>query len=247
MLSRNQIKFIQSLKIKKYRQKRGVFIAEGIKIVAEILQSKLKVQHLYAVASKTEKQPQLHQLLQNKAAMFIKKRQMDVISLLKTPSPVLAIVQIPDYDPKVAQTDNYWLVLDAIRDPGNLGTLLRIADWFGLAGVLCSPDCVDVYNPKVIQAGMGAVVRVPIKYLNLKQLFENNPQLPVYGAVLNGTNLFETAFSGKGFLLIGNEAHGIQPDLLPHITHAISIRGGGGAESLNAAVAAGIVCAVATR
>jgi TrmH family RNA methyltransferase len=140
------------------------------------------------------------------------------------------------------------LVLDGIRDPGNLGTILRTADWFGYRNVICSPDCVELYNPKVVQATMGSLTRVKVGYQDLISLLNKNKNVPVYGALLEGANLYKSSLQSKGYLMIGNESHGISPTLKPFITHPVSIPSSPAspnekAESLNASVAAAIFCA----
>ena len=170
------------------------------------------------------------------------------ISSLSTPNSVLAIAQWPDEwpDSRLLQSD-ICLYLDGIQDPGNLGTILRIADWFGFPAVFCSPDCVDVFSPKVVQATMGAIFRVATREIPLTELLAPlSPAPPVMGAVLGGADIFQSALPRNGLLVIGNEGRGIGPATEQLLTHRLTIprHPGGGAESLNAAVATGILAAV---
>jgi len=163
---------------------------------------------------------------------------------LVTPSPVLLIGKIPELTiPEETIATQISLALDGISDPGNLGTIIRIADWFAIETIFCSEDCADAYNPKTVQASMGSLARVKVMEVNLKTLFAQYANAPVYGTFPVGENIFEMNPLRSGFLLIGSEAHGIRNDLLPLIEKKITIPRIGKAESLNAAVAAGIVCA----
>ncbi|MFM2203210.1 MAG: hypothetical protein RLZZ605_174, partial [Bacteroidota bacterium] len=166
------------------------------------------------------------------------------MSQLQTPNHVLLVVE---YSSKmVIPKETGWIIaLDTIQDPGNMGTILRIADWFGINTIICSPQCVDIYNQKVIQSGMGAHLRVAVEYKELDTFFKTN-QLPVYAALLNGENLFQVKSKQAGIILIGNESKGIAPELLPFASHPITIPRIGGAESLNAGVATGIIAAYLT-
>ncbi len=248
MISKPQMQFIRSLAIKKYRTQAGVFVLEGAKAVAELIDTQHQIQTIYALptwindhAAKLRKY--------NDIVVEISHKELEMMSELSTPNQVLAIVQMPKaHINPILLTQKFVFALDQIQDPGNLGTIIRTADWMGMPYVFCSPDCVDVFNPKTVQATMGSVLRVSVIYTPLNELFIQHPQLPVYGALLNGKNLFETDFTTQnGFLLIGNEAHGISPSLHQHITQAITIPKHGQAESLNAALAASIIAAVAVN
>ena len=163
------------------------------------------------------------------------------MSTLTTPQEVLAIVQIPDAVMHKLPQDAFTLVLDNIQDPGNLGTIVRTADWFGFKQLICSYDTVDVYNPKVVQASMGSLARMQISYVDLPSLLKNC-SLPVYGALLNGVSINETDFPKAGVLILGNEGNGIRDVVQKYIQHAVTIPRYGGAESLNVAISAGIFC-----
>ncbi len=244
MLSINKLKYIQSLHHKKFRQKYDNFIAEGDKIAYEILKSeKLILEGIFATSVWLEKYaPELkkHQAI----IQEISDAELKKISTLTTPNQVLMIVKQPSFEPD-NQLLNKELVLylDGIQDPGNMGTILRIADWFGIKNVFCSDTCVEVFNPKVIQATMGAFLRVNTKEIPLENLI--NETTPIYGALLEGENVFQKTLTTHGVIVIGNEGKGISETLLPLVNQPILIPPHGeGAESLNAAVATGIICAV---
>lgn len=241
------MQYIKSLQLRKFRQKYNNFIAEGDKIVLEIIQQAPDlVEQIYAlpewIQQHTAQVMKLSPLVQEITAVELKK-----ISGLVTPNHVLAIVRQPAFrlDADILQND-LSLYLDSIQDPGNMGTILRIADWFGIPYVICSPNCVEVFSPKVVQASMGAFIRVKKLEMNLLEIKNQFPELPLFGAVLNGMNLFETQLAAKGMIVIGNESKGISKEVEALLTHRIAIptAAGGGAESLNAAVATGIIMAV---
>jgi TrmH family RNA methyltransferase len=234
MLSKNELKYIQSLCQKKQRQEEGLFIAEGAKLVDELLQSHYPIKKIYALQSwaDTHKLPV--------AVTTVTDIELEKISSLQTPNQVLAVVEqkMPSSDPQ--PVNELTLVLDGIQDPGNLGTIIRIADWFGIKQIVASADTVELYNPKVIQSTMGSFTRVQVWYRSLPE-FLATAKIPVYGALLNGKNMHNEPPVTEGLLVIGNEAKGISKELLPFISHPITIPRLGGAESLNAAVAAGII------
>lgn len=249
MLSKNKIKFIQSLRLKKGREAENLFIAEGSKLVTDLLNSNFKIHSVFATGDwlDSQKIPQPTGLETN----FVSADELKKISSLSTPNQVLAIVHIPEFVFHLSELqNNLTLVLDDISDPGNLGTIIRIADWFGISQVLCSNDSVDVFNPKVVQATMGAIIRVKIHYLDLESFFRENAanaQLPVYGTFLEGDNVFETSLNHSGFIIMGNEAHGIAGHLQKYITQKLYIPnyplGQATCESLNVSAATAIVCA----
>ncbi len=234
MLNKNELKYIQSLCQKKQRQAEGLFIAEGTKIVEELDASKFTVHKYFALASWADKYAGNVQLVR------VTEEELRKISQLQTPNQVLALVEqkVPGYPPDLVK--GLSLVLDGIQDPGNLGTIIRIADWFGIHQVIVSPDTVELFNPKVIQSTMGSFLRVEIWCESLLPILEK-VELPVYGALLEGESIHSVQPIQNGILVIGNESKGIRAELFPHITHPITIPRLGGAESLNAAVAAGII------
>ena len=247
MLSRNQIKYLQSLKQKKFRQMYNNFVVEGAKMVTEIIQHpQLEVEGIFALDSWIDENANDLVAYQD-VLTAINAKELERISALKTPNKVLCVCKIPEYALNFSQINNsLTFFLDGIQNPGNLGSILRIADWFGLPYVFCSKDCVEVYNHKVIQASMGAFLRVKTVYLNLGELLEKLPDLPIFAAVLDGKNIFKANLPPSGVILIGNEGSGIRSAILEKATHKITIPKGknGQAESLNAAISAGIICGV---
>lgn len=238
MISKAQIKLLKSLRLKKNREEIHLFIAEGKKIVEELLQSStIEVVHVYAAGNYFGNTPFTH----------VTGEEMKQISSLTTPPSIMALCRIPEEPLTMPRLENELaLVLDNIRDPGNLGSIIRIADWFGIGHIFCTPECVDAYNPKTVQASMGSIARVQVDYTNLRTVLQEcaGKQLPVYGAKLDGTSILKEKLSTHGLLVIGNESNGISPELGKYITHAIKIPSyRGGAESLNAAMATAILCA----
>ena len=220
-----------------------MFIAEGTINVTDFLSGSLEVQEVYA----REEWLQEHkQLLKEIYAKAVTIGELEKISALKNPSEVLAIVEKPEYLlPDITTIDRYVLALDDIKDPGNMGTIIRTADWFGIRDIVCSAETVDAFNPKVVQATMGSLARVRVHYTGLADWFGRKPEdLKIFGAVLDGQDIRKTIKPGKGILLIGSEAHGISRALYPFIDERIYIPAGAGAgaESLNAAVATAIMC-----
>lgn len=241
-VSKNDIKYIQSLANKKFRQEHGVYLAEGTKVINDLLNGYSKyVNAIYALKDWTD-----FELAQKKnvTVSIVEPFEMAKISQLQTPTSVLAVVHMEASDLKNLPGDKWSLVLDGIQDPGNLGSIIRLADWFGIENIICSVDTVDCYNPKVVQAAMGSLWRVKIHYLDLKNVLHSNMHLPIYGTLLNGENLFQTGILKPGIIIIGNEGKGIRSDNLPYISKSITIPKYGQAESLNAAIATGIVLAV---
>lgn len=235
MLSKNELKYIQSLCQKKQRQASGLFIAEGPKIVDELLNSHFTVNKVYATD-----EWDAAKLADPSILTRVSAHELAKISGLQTPQQILAVARQywPDAAPLLNQ--KITLVLDGIQDPGNLGTIIRIADWFGIQEIVCSLDTVDCYNPKVVQATMGSLLRVKIWYEALPAYLAKQ-QMPILGALLSGQSVYATQVDAPSLLVIGNEAKGIREELLPLINQPISIPGKGGAESLNAGVATGIL------
>ena len=250
MLSQNQLKLLRSLSVKKYRQQNGLFLVEGDKMVTELLgQTRIQLQALFALEPWLEKNARLLRQFAGKINL-VTEDELAKISALSTPNQVLALANLPQEAQNLAWvTKDLCFYLDGIQDPGNMGSILRVADWFGLPAVYCSPDCVDVFSPKVVQASMGAIFRVQSWELSLTELLAENPDSPVSGAVLDGENVFEMDLPKTGLLVIGNEGKGITAQTNVLLTHRISIlrHPSGGAESLNAAVAAGILAAAFRR
>ena len=234
-LSKNDVKFIQSLCHKKHRQTEGLFIAEGVKLVEEIIKSHFKVKKIYATDKWAVGKVHLGALLS-----VVSEDDLARISTLQTPNQVLALVEQPIASAALPFSNKLSLVLDGIQDPGNFGTIIRIADWFGVEQIVCSHSTVELYNPKVIQSTMGSFIRVPVSYANLPELLKN-VNVPIYGALLSGDSIYTIIKPAEGILVIGSEGKGIGAELLPLIKHPVTIPRIGGAESLNAAVATGIL------
>lgn len=245
MLSKNKIKLIQSLDLKKFRDEHQLYIAEGNKLVEDLLQARCPIQTIVATNL------WLRDNAIHKEIEIIEATEEDLkkISHLKTAPPVIALVKIPDNQTIAApDKDNLVLVLDAIQDPGNMGTIIRLADWFGIKEIVCSQNTVDCYNPKVVQATMGAIARIKVQYTDIESYTQKakNQHIPVYGTFLEGKNIYTEKLSANGIIVMGNEGKGISAGVEANVTHKILIpdfaKPGGKPESLNVSVAAAIVC-----
>lgn len=237
MISKAQIKFIHSLQLKKNRLETGLFIAEGIKIVQELFHSlTYQIHSIYYTD-----EAMLQKDMKHCPSYHITEKELAQISTLNTPNKVLAVVHMKPNEMPVLQSNERYLALDEIKDPGNLGTIIRSADWFGIQTILCSNTCVEYTNPKVIMSSMGSFMRVNVHYVDLEQLLKANHELNVLGASLNGEDLYRSELPETGILLIGSESHGISDNLLQLVTQKIKIPSFGGAESLNASIANAII------
>lgn len=239
MVSKSTLKYIKSLQLKKNRKAEGLFIVEGAKNVLELLQSDFKITTILATSLFLEKQ---NQLFRQKNIQLLEASEQELASIgtFKTNNAVIAVAAMRTSSP-IAVESNFTIALDSVNDPGNLGTILRIADWYGISNILCSPDCADHYNPKVIAASMGAFTRVNIQYTPLEAIL-SSCKVPVYGAFLEGDNVHQVKFSPYGILLMGSESHGVSASLAAHVTQKVHIPRFGQAESLNVAVATAIIC-----
>ncbi|MGZ8525200.1 MAG: TrmH family RNA methyltransferase [Chitinophagaceae bacterium] len=239
MLNKSQAKYIQSLGHKKVRDEEGVFIAEGPKIVKEILASaRANMLQLYAleewiVAYKND--------CNGIDIIEVNEDDMTKISQLTTPNKVLAVVKKQETKEVFSLKGNVSLVLDTIQDPGNLGTIIRIADWFGIERIICSRECADIYNPKVVQSTMGSIVRVKMLYTDLAPWLQQQKDIIIYAAALDGQDVTAMKKISEGLIVIGNESKGIHPEISAMANVKIAIPQRGKAESLNAAVATGII------
>ena len=234
MLTKNQVKDIQSLYHKKYRADSNLFVAEGPKLAQELLSHESVIQHIYA----TKEWTQRHQTI-NVAITEVTEIELSRISKMDTPNEVLVVAHQQKQVDEPVLTGNLTLLLDGIQDPGNLGSIIRTADWFGIDQVICTSDSADIYNPKVVQSSMGSILRIKCWY---KEPGEIHLQpLPVFGALLQGESLYNIRKPDEGILIIGNEGRGIREPLLPLVTHPITIPKKGNAESLNAAIATGVI------
>ena len=246
MLSKGRISEITSLHHKKYRHEKNKFIVEGIKAVDELLHSGWKIDSIYATDEYLMRKS-LSELSEQTEVIVITQRELEKISALTTPNQVLAVAGIPGRK-ELKLKPGLIIILEDIKDPGNLGTLIRMADWFGIDKIICSPTSADCYNPKVVQASMGSLFRVAIDYHDLAAYFENNKNginLPVFATLLNGKSIYEEELSKHGLLVFGNESIGISGETMKYVTKSLCIPAykDRKAESLNVSIAAGIVCA----
>ena len=242
MLSKKIIKYIQSLSHKKLREEENVFIAEGPKIVEEFLSGKkFNCKILCASNDWLSANQSLIKNISPENIYEIEEADLDKMSLLKTPNKVIAVFEKIVQQSVPVISNKLSLMLDDIQDPGNLGTIIRIADWFGIDTIICSENCAECYNPKVVQSTMGSLGRVNIYYTSLSSFINVNKNISVYAAALSGTSIYKMPAITEGILLIGNESKGISEELLNIVKQKITIMRFGNAESLNAAVATGII------
>jgi len=236
MVSKNQKKLIKSLYQKKYRKQHGLFVAEGKKVIFELLEANLKLHSLFTMDDDLF-------TVEGSLQFIITEEELKQISFLTTPQMALAVFYIPE----THKINNKGLILalDDVRDPGNLGTIIRLCDWFGIEDLVCSLQTVDCYNPKVVQATMGSITRVRLTYLDLKEFIKtNNAHLGVFGTFMDGDHIFSTTLPEKGIIIMGNEANGISEAIESQVNHRIAIPQFGHAqktESLNVATATAIV------
>lgn len=252
MLSKNQIKYITSLQQKKFRKQHNCFLAEGTKVVVDLLESSLNVKSVYAlkewIISNKSKVPLQTELIE------ISEDELKKISELITPNQVLAIIEIPDIQLETgALKGNYSLMLDDIKDPGNMGTIIRLADWFGIKNIIASENSVDCFNSKVVQSTMGSISRVNVHYTDLVlfagELIKMN--LPILTTALEGENIYNSELPKEGVIVMGNESKGVSQDLMDLATIKLYIPSFNTAlqkaESLNVAIATAIVCSEVSR
>lgn len=228
MIGKNEIKHIKSLSQKKFRDELALFAVEGEKLVQEALASDFEVENVYRIED-------------------IGEQAMSRITMLSSPSPVLAVVRKKLFDSSSVEAEGLILALDSVRDPGNLGTIIRIADWFGIRTILASRDTVDVYNPKVVQATMGAIFRVKLIYCDLPDTLEIlSKSMPVYGTFLEGENIYTETLDKNAVIVMGSESNGISDKVASIVSRKIHIpsftQGEATSESLNVAVASAITC-----
>jgi len=235
MISKNELKYIQSFAHKKQWAQESVFIVEGPKLVGELLDTDWEVEAVYGLESWAKE-------MKNTIAHFtiVSEEELERMSLLQQPNQVIALVKKKQFDSALHFKGNLTLILDGIQDPGNLGTIIRTFDWFGGTQIIVTDDTAGFYNPKVIQSTMGSFARVNLAYTSLEAYFKE-AALPILGALLNGNSIYSQPTLKEGILVIGNESNGISESLLSFITIPVSIPRVGGAESLNAAVAGGIL------
>jgi RNA methyltransferase, TrmH family len=243
MLSKNEIKKIKALSVKKFRTERGQFIAEGPKLVSELL-GKLHCSLLIA----TETWLSSNRNIKSEKIISVTDSELKQASLLQTPQDVLAIFDIPSSDETILISQKELvLALDDVQDPGNLGTIVRLADWFGIKHIFCSKGTADIFNPKAIQATMGAIARVNIHYVDLSSELSDIPHnIPVYGTFLSGDDIYKTKLKNHGIIVMGNEGNGISSQIAGCVSQKLNIPsypiGEATSESLNVAIATAIIC-----
>ena len=235
MLSKNEVKYIQSLCHKKQRDEQQLFIAEGPKLADELLKSNFEIVGVYALKEWLNANEMFSSKVTEISAIELEK-----ISSLQTPNKVLVIAKQKQLSKEPEFRNQITIVLDGIQDPGNMGTIVRTADWFGIKQIIASNDTVEIYNPKVVQSTMGSICRVNVWYQNVDEVI-SNASVSVYGALLDGASIYKVIKPKEGLIVIGNEGKGIKPSIIGKITHPITIPKIGEAESLNAAVATGII------
>ena len=234
MVSKNQIKLITSLQQKKYRNIEKLFIAEGTKVIQELLQSNFELEHLYTTKEDFN-------AITSANRTIVSESDLKKISALSSINTCLGVFRVPES--KTTQEEGLLVALDDIRDPGNMGTILRLCDWFGVKEVVCSKTTVDIYNPKVIQATMGSISRVNVNYVDLNSFLENT-SLPVFGTFMDGKNIYNQKLPKEGVIVMGNEANGISSTIEKMVSERLSIPRFGSlqqTESLNVATATAIV------
>ena len=238
LITKTQVKYIQSLGHKKFRDAGGVFVVEGPRITGELLAvPRMRPRQIYALPEWIEAMPTG---VGREVVTAVGSVELGRLSALATPNQVVAVFEKPVFGKNEFGVGIH-LVLDGIQDPGNLGTIVRLADWFGVASVICTPDSADVFNSKTVQSTMGSIGRVPVIYGDPAQMIRGHEGAAVYATVLEGESVYGVGRIEKGFIVIGNESKGIGPELLRLATRRVTIPRVGGAESLNAGVATGIV------
>lgn len=237
MISKNQQKYIRQLEQKKYRKREGCFVAEGTKVVGDLLK---RYQPLALYATESWDAPK------GVGYTLVSEEELQRVSFQQHPQQVLAIFPIPQPTDPVSLRGSLTLALDGVQDPGNLGTIIRIADWFGIDTIICSEDTADAWNPKVIQATMGSIARVNVIYANLLELLDTLPSdYPVYGTFLDGENIYTQTLSSEGLIIMGNEGNGISDAVRAKVNRRLLIpdfHQGDTADSLNVAIATAITC-----
>jgi len=245
MLSKSTISLLKSLQQKKFRTEHGLFLVEGYKSVIDFANSAYQIVTIYYTNAID---PKLLNLSGKINFNEISLTDLEKISSLRSPQEIIALVKMPDWPLLKAEElkGKFAIALDGIQDPGNMGTIIRTADWFGIQHIICSADTVDVYNPKVVQATMGSLAHVNVYYTELTD-FLGKIKVPVYGALLDGDNIYETDFGTEGVVIMGNEGNGLRPEIIRLVKKAITIPRWGNAESLNVGIATAIFCSEIKR
>lgn len=245
MLSKSQISFVKSLHQKKYRKEHGLFIVEGIKSLKEFSQSNYQI---HTIFYNIEHYILLPKLPANINLFEVNNVELEKISTLQTPQGILALVYLPKKETINPSNfkNRFTLVLDGIQDPGNLGTIIRTADWFGFKQIICSEDTVEAYNPKTVQATMGSLARIKVYYEDLVSTIDKL-KIPVFGALLNGNSIYKMDWKNEGLIILGNEGKGITDEVISKINYPVTIPRFGATESLNVAISAAIFCSEIVR
>lgn len=244
-ISKNQIKYIRSLSQIKFRKEYRAYIVEGLKNAAEWLQQGADIEYIVALQAWFDQNTELLKAYDLRKYLVATEEDFEKISGFKTPNQVLLVAKMPQQKGTIEETGKatWTLMLDKVQDPGNLGTIIRTADWFGVKTIICSPDCVEQFNPKVIQSTMGSLLRVNCIYTDLVAFLQARPEIPSYAAILGGTSLDAQKKYAPGLIIMGNESKGISEEVKAMVQHRLTIdRIGPDAESLNVAVATGIFC-----
>lgn len=243
MIGKNQIKLVRSLESKKGRSKEGLFVAEGPKVVADLM-AVIKPRVIFATAEWIE----VYGKERADSVFEVSNDELRGISFLKHPQNVMALFPMRGSCVVVPNNVELYLALDDVQDPGNLGTIIRIADWFGISRIYCSRNTADVYNPKVVQATMGSIARVEVVYVELTEFLSSLPEnFPIYGTFLDGEDIYKKSLTSNGIIVMGNEGKGISPSVARYINNRLLIpsfpKGRATADSLNVAIATAITCA----
>jgi len=240
MLSKNTVKFIKSLQQKKFRKQENSFFVEGAKNVTELLNSEYEITHLLFTESFKNENWSL--IKRGGAERYeVSSKQLASIGSFQTNEAAIAVAKIKNNQSFDISDNELAIALDDVRDPGNLGTIIRIADWYGIRKIILSEQCADMYNPKVLNSSMGSFTRVAFFYTDLKEYF-HSVKTPIYGALLEGENIYNSPLTPYGIILMGNESKGISDELMSFISHKVTIPQFGQAESLNVAVATAVIC-----
>lgn len=251
MISKSRIKYIHSLELKKYRKQEGMFVAEGPKLVGDLLPV---MECVYVAGLEEWVKANAANVSSSVVVDVVTEEELRKVSFLEAPQQVLAVFRQPHYEESLfeAAKDNLCIALDDVQNPGNLGTIVRLADWFGISNIFCSKGSADIYNPKTVQATMGGIARVKVHYVDLAtELSSLNTnasiKIPVYGTFLDGDNMYAKELSGNGIIIMGNEGRGVSPEVAKTVNERLYIpnypAGRETSESLNVAIATAIVCA----
>jgi RNA methyltransferase, TrmH family len=240
-MTKAQIKFIQSLSRQKYRKEHNAYLVEGDKNAREWLQSGSGIQYIVSNAAWASANEVLLRKHPEAECVIAEDFELEKITSLQTAQHVVLVVGMPEPQTFSLQKNEWSLFLEKIQDPGNMGTIIRTADWFGIRQIICTPDCVEIYNPKVVQASMGSLLRVQVCEMDTATLLAENKQ-PIYAAYLHGEDIRSIQKPEPGIIAMGNESQGLTDELIAAAEYTITIPRGGGAESLNVSVAAGIIC-----